>query len=891
MDRRLTEIFNKVKNKEITFLYDRTINYEDLFVRDEAGVTLLEYALDNKITIDSDFRKSFGTMPEVVLMYIKRGEYLSFLNVTEQTLFTEIEGKLIIEYVFEKRLQYGINLDEIVMHKEILDFLIEHNELYSIKKLNPVLIEDLFSLEPDGTFKIEKYIENEEVFSYLVEATNNPLIIGVCKKHNKTKLLANVNVNLLMKHNSDGKTYLETLNSEGIKLDRLENVPNDVDFVRFLIDLKMYDKLAGIEEDLMFIKINENQTVLEYLIEKNLIKRLNFKVCTVTTMQMLKKYDRYDLIDSINNSLLKKNVSEIFPDFVGVDQPLYQYMIENGYKKIFPPYSDKDLDVIKYLCKNKHHDLLVENTYESFMDEIEPGVLLIDYIVDNGIKPDVNYRTIDDNVYEHLFNKGRLDYLTLLPFSKLVVLSSDGKTYFEHILDAIRDRKITANINQMVTREYDKAKRAELYIMVTKAGLLNHLERVTDKVLLAKDNGKTFLEYLLDVDPDVTVNKIIRKDDITNMEIVFILKERGIDTPGYDTPLINESGYNLDYLNKEQSELGIGPMLEDGGALLDRLYNMFINDGKSDKDLVEALIAAYRDALITNYDITICELANLVKVKEENINKFFYLKTDDGACFRPIDGCVYCEDKIITTILHETGHALHHYLTETKVPDNYSEVLMSARNNVVNLRAVEEFANEYHEICNNIKRDVEERYQAYFESYYNEDRRKEIEEFLNGSKESKREEYKKLGVSDSVIDIIINKAFTVEEYIEHQKRVFIEEYVEAILRSEHNVMMVIGDILDAIFGGQLHSRELLNEEGNKIKGTCGHGIAYYGSYSHGFDEMVANFGTLLKSRTSFEDLKLLRELVGEEVFTMISDFYYTNISKSEPLDLSESISL
>ena len=51
--------------------------------------------------------------------------------------------------------------------------------------------------------------------------------------------------------------------------------------------------------------------------------------------------------------------------------------------------------------------------------------------------------------------------------------------------------------------------------------------------------------------------------------------------------------------------------------------------------------------------------------------------------------------------------------------------------------------------------------------------------------------------------------------------------------------------------------------------------------------MDANYESIIKSRTAQEDLIFLKDLVGEEVFDMISNFYYTNISKSEALDLGE----
>ena len=145
------------------------------------------------------------------------------------------------------------------------------------------------------------------------------------------------------------------------------------------------------------------------------------------------------------------------------------------------------------------------------------------------------------------------------------------------------------------------------------------------------------------------------------------------------------------------------------------------------------------------------------------------------------------------------------------------------------------------------------------------------------SKDEKKEEYKKLGIPEEQLDTILEGTYTVGEYINHQKRIFIKENVTAIMDNEFNSIAAICDILDAIYEGKLHNSELKSMKGDKIKRTAGHGINYYFDTKHGFDEMIANFATLSKSNNAGEMLNLLRSIVGDEVYNMISDFYYQNI--------------
>ena len=82
---------------------------------------------------------------------------------------------------------------------------------------------------------------------------------------------------------------------------------------------------------------------------------------------------------------------------------------------------------------------------------------------------------------------------------------------------------------------------------------------------------------------------------------------------------------------------------------------------------------------------------------------FFYKKEKDSGYFSLGNGSVFCDNTQVETLLHETGHALHHYIAQDKIPENYKEVIARARQNPELLVKAEKLSNKYHEIKNKIE--------------------------------------------------------------------------------------------------------------------------------------------------------------------------------------------
>ena len=71
----------------------------------------------------------------------------------------------------------------------------------------------------------------------------------------------------------------------------------------------------------------------------------------------------------------------------------------------------------------------------------------------------------------------------------------------------------------------------------------------------------------------------------------------------------------------------------------------------------------------------------------------------------------------------------------------------------------------------------------------------------------------------------------------------------------------------------------MKEQNQKIKRIAGHGIYYYNDKDNVFDEMIANFSAIVKSNNSGDDLEKLKNIVGEELYDMMNNFYHQDILK------------
>ena len=363
-------------------------------------------------------------------------------------------------------------------------------------------------------------------------------------------------------------------------------------------------------------------------------------------------------------------------------------------------------------------------------------------------------------------------------------------------------------------------------------------------------------------------------------ELVIVLRNLGIEDTAVDIKTkdvkfsdIYIDGYNEDYARKCVSACP---------ELLDMLRDLFYSDGVSDKSAVDSLIISY--TYLTSYgnlnkEMFIQELRKLIMIKMRNFDSFTYTKVDDGAYFN-LGGGVCLVNNIISTINHETSHALHYYLASNYVPKNYFDVISRVRTSKGIINRVSNYSKGMARLRKSIKAEISKsKIEEYYEGLYQGDKLLELSLFLGMSKLEQKEKLID-DYNEQVLDVILASTYSVDEFIRQRIQIEVDEMVDAIFRNDYDALIAIGDIIDAIFMGKFKNGALFDNEGIEIQPTYGHGIGYYDSNkNNGFSEMIANYGSIIKSRNSEEILAYLRSIVGDEVVDMIKDVYENNILK------------
>ena len=511
----------------------------------------------------------------------------------------------------------------------------------------------------------------------------------------------------------------------------------------------------------------------------------------------------------------------------------------------------------------------------------------------------------------------KVDIRTLLKPCK----SNINESYLEMLLkEYLRNESINISFINPFDNSTSLKDTAKVYLLYSKYDLVDYLPYLNETMLLSKelDNGKedfkslignlffsenrkrTLLEIMLDENKELTINKVLKNGIKRNFDIAMILRAYDINQRCVDYDL-KPNNYVKHIITALNNDVNTIPLNREENYLLQTLYNLFI-DG-SDKEAVMALINSYKVQLKKKKPETIIEIKKLIELKMQGkpsyirIGGSHYLESENG---------IEIKNGIIDTVNHEMAHALFHNLTDGSVPDEFWGIIDRVRSNSrtikkiyeysrsasENMKKVSDFASLKYEEDFPLMNHIIELYKIRNDLRINYDQkldnkrieleketfkiRKSIGDYLLKSKKEKVSQYKKKGYSEEDISLLFSNSFSIREYALMHKRIQKEEYVDAISSSLLACEIAIGDIIDAIYQGNFLSGNLLYWD-MKIMPVSGHGLFYY-NYNENtiFDEVLANYRTIMMSENSEEYLNKLRYYVGNELVDFL-DNYYKNV--------------
>lgn len=854
---RLNDIYQKVVNGEITSTAGLNLTLDELFTMDKNGDFLLIDLLENNVDIDLKNGKirNNGSVFFYFLIYgqdISQFSYdkidytygengnMNVLNYLLEKYDLSINDLLIEDKngttLLEEMLKENIDISNIDIDDDIMDLEKATKIITIIIKNNQDIPEDikntfentLFSTNNDEFFKnlpMKDIVLFEKMISIIKEHTE---IVDLLCRYHLEYYLKYLNQEIIKKliTKDENDTYpidKYVSNSTAIKnISSLINFDENIDFmihfIKLLLDNKLYNFFYDADENILLYKVYPPKTLLEILIENN----VNIKVNNINNKEIIKiLYDnkKLDLIGSNSENIWLSNTRDVFKDTVVKDQTILEYMLDNNYD-------------IKIPC------------------------------------------IFEEDTLKILYQKNRPDLLVKASASLLMTRINDNYTYLDYILDCINKGDFEYNIAN-ITAPIKPDMKAEFYLDIARHDMIGYVKNSLNlNTLLKKYDNKTLLDYFLDKDSELTLNKILDKSDKMNYSVMIILKSRGIKD---NDSILNINKDNASFV-KNTPDTYYGPLDNDSDYLIKELERLFISDGKSDKDLINLLITGYRNALFINYDITIREIEKLIEIKKNNFDKFYYVKDKNSSYFSPSKGCIFINDSYISVVIHETGHALHHYLTGSEVPDNYDEIVKRAEENKELLTKT----SKYFESCNKIMKNIKNYFlnlanEVLTAHYSKQENIMDIQSIASKDISEYRDKFKSLKIPEEQLEQILQETFSVEEYIKREAIIVASELTDTTIRNNYASIGATNDIIDAIYRGKVCDGVLKSADGQKIASFGGHGIRYYSQKKHGFDEMIAQFAVLVKSKGAEENLQVLRNIVGDEVYNMISNFYYTNI--------------
>lgn len=539
--------------------------------------------------------------------------------------------------------------------------------------------------------------------------------------------------------------------------------------------------------------------------------------------------------------------------------------------------------------------LIVEN---SLLKKINGNYILENLFVNNEKIPDCFFNQRES--LRLILKYKRYDLLKKVSIRNLLRKKTKDKTYLDYILNLSKyEKDINLSFCNPFNGLYSIREIADFYIIYAKHDLLDYLPPLTEQELLKKEKdpmlkiltlNKDLLSLILGKCSDDIKEKLLPNKRLRNLDIVLRLNNDN----EYTVPIGIEDTYSKEYIENENSTLEsiynyLRPREQ---ALLKELYDSMKD--KCDEEAIRTILYSYIEQLHYGDKKSIyVEIRRLIDIFK--IDNNFKIEMGSDSYFSIVDNKIVLSDMKLSDFNHELAHALYHKLAGNVSDSYFHELVSRVRNNPNVLEKTNALSKRYQEKKKHIYAKAVDYYNERYFDEFSKDNVKRIEKMLASKKEDLIKEYQKKGYSKRVIENILNRSYTLDEYKKQHKKIQIASLIDSIKKTKIAPICQIADIVDAIYNGEFFSGKLKNANGEKIKPISGHGLFYYkNSKKTIFDEVFANYCAIRKNNELgvpyYVDPELgeinsavdsLRAIVGNELVDYLESFYQREILDSK----------
>lgn len=773
----------------------------------------------------------------------------------EEVLFTEIDGTRMIDIIIRDRLTIDyFSCTLIVENSYLLEYFLSNgytevlddvtNNIHNIQIHGKPLIEYLF----------ENNLVNEKIVISLLDCSE---LFKYIKQYHREDLIKTIDTLYFLNIREDGRLLLDELIEQDIQCE-LGPVYETV-VIKEILARKQYHLLSNVSRYEALYKVEGEKTLFEFLLEKNIMCKNVLENLDLidsinkVTIPILLRHNRLDVLSSLDEKILLIKLET-------VNKTVLEYLLDNNIEPNLKVI--KNIETIKILIKYNKYELLSNCEETLLLEKVNSNKMLIEELLDRNIPiktEPITYPEIINLIYE----RKRKDLYKNISISALLTNYDLNRTFLDLLIE---EQKQDPSIE---IREPDNLisflELSQIIIISLKHGINVPLSK---EDLLEEDMGLTLIEYMLRYDKETTLEKVIIPEMMKDPRIEILVRLTNMEKELSKLSVVIDEAKN-EYLSDVISTYKTKEIDEESKALINTLLET-MNDGKSDKKLLDALEALYTIVLSTNPEYKE-EIKRLIELKQNNPE--VSIKLDGvGASYCPPVKTIYLESPTISTLSHELGHMLYDLVSESKETEEIESLITSLRESAKFKRQLKKFSLYHLKLKEKVEAYVEHVYMPKYDESITKEKRKEIEEYIETVQNS---ENLLRGVIPEHIKI------TVDDYIQTDREIRKGIMVDAIIRTKFGHILAISDIFDAIYEGEFVEGKIEDEHGIPIIGKFGHGTDYYGrGIKWQFDEIIANYALISKHYNREEAEVLFKVYLGDELYTALKQFYEKNILQS-----------